>query len=147
MNINTAYDEILGLFRTAWVAGAGAYTGGTIPHVFWEGLGVEGEKPQEAPWARVTIRHASGEQATLRGDAGLIRWRRSGIITIQVFFPLKLGGLAPSRSLARVAAAAYEGASTAGGAWFRNVRVTEIGPDGPWYNVNALAEFEYDELS
>lgn len=144
-DINTAYDEMLEAFKTAWDAGAGTYNGGTVPEVRYDGVGEQGPPDGEEPWARVTIRHAGGFQATLLGDAQVTRFRRDGIITVQVFFPLSRGGLSNARSLAGVAKSAYEGQATASGVWFRNVRIQEVGPDGPWYNVNMLADFEYDE--
>jgi hypothetical protein len=144
--INTAYDEMLAAFKTAWDAGAGAFNNGTVPEVRYDGVGKQGPPDGEDPWARVTIRHVTGGQATLLGDAQVTRFRNSGIITVQVFYPLSRGGLASARSLAKVARSAYIGTSTASNIWFRNVRIVEVGPDGPWYNVNVLADFEYDEL-
>jgi hypothetical protein len=145
-DINTAYDEILGAFKTAWDASAGAFNEGNLPEVRYDGVGKQGPPDGEEPWARVTIRHVAGGQATLLGDAQVTRFTASGIITIQVFYPLKRGGLSNARSLAKVAKSAYEGKSTPSNVWFRNVRIVEVGPDGPWYNVNVLANFEYDEL-
>lgn len=145
-DINTAYDEILGALKAAWDAGAGAYNGGTVPEVRYDGVGDSGPPDGEEPWVRVTIRHRTGTQATLLGSGAVSRHRRTGIITVQVFFPLSQGGLSNARSLARVAASAYEGKQTASNIWFRNVQTPEIGPDGPWYNTNMIAEFEYDEF-
>ena len=144
-DINTAYDEMLGAFKDAWDAGAGTYNGGTVPEVRYDGVGDSGPPDSEEPWARVTIRHVTGTQASLLGDSAQKRFRRSGIITIQVFWPLSQAGLANARSLASVARSAYEGQETASHVWFRNVRVQEVGPDGSWYQINVLADFEYDE--
>jgi hypothetical protein len=38
-DINTAYDEMLSLFRTAWEANAGAFNGSVVPEVRYDGVG------------------------------------------------------------------------------------------------------------
>ena len=55
-------------------------------------------------------------------------------------------GLSGARVLGKVVVDAYQGKSTPGGAWFRNVRLQEVGPDGNWSQVNVVAEFTYDEI-
>jgi hypothetical protein len=145
-DINTAYDEILGAFRTAWEANAGAFNGGTPPEVRYDGVGDPGPPDSGDPWARVQIRHLTGGQANLGAPGTQRRFNRAGIITIQVFWPLSQAALSNARSLAGVARAAFEGQATTSHIWFRNVRVQEIGPDGSWYQVNVLADFEYDEF-
>jgi len=134
MTIQQARDEMSALFNTAWSPRA----------VIWDGL--PGKPPSgRTPWARFTVRHADGEQATLANDQGRRRWRRSGTIFIQLFAPVG-DGLSALDPLTKIAMDAYEGQSTAGGAWFRDVRCREIGPDGDWYQVNVLVDFEYDEV-
>lgn len=145
-DINTAYDEILGAFRTAWEANAGAFNGGTPPEVRYDGVGDPGPPDSDDPWARVQIRHLTGTQASLAGADAKRRFERAGIITIQVFWPLSQAALSNARSLADVAREAFEGKATVSHVWFRNVRVQEVGADGSWYQVNILADFEYDEF-
>lgn len=129
-----ASDEILALFRTAW---------GDRPALYEN---VRGSPPRRPiPWARVTLRHITGAQASLAGGSGTRRWERVGILTVQIFVPSGQG-LAGAQSLAKIAVDAYQGQTTPGGVWFRNVRLTEVGPDGDWFQVNALAEFVYDEI-
>lgn len=141
-----ARNTIQSLFWTAWQANAPALTGGSVPEVRWQGKEEPSLPPSDASWARVTVRHTGGQQATLGGPS-LRRWRREGLITIQVFTPISDGeGLNLGLDLAKIAADAYEGQDGDGGIWFRNVRVSEIGPDGPWFQHNMLAAFEYDEL-
>jgi hypothetical protein len=145
-DINTAYDEMLSLFRTAWEANAGAFNGSVVPEVRYDGVGDPGPPASADPWARIQIRHLTGTQATIGGDGTQRRFERAGIITVQVFWPLSQAALGNVRSLADVARAAFEGKATTSHIWFRNVRVQEIGPDGSWYQVNVLADFEYDEF-
>lgn len=134
---DTANNEILDTFKAAW---------DTTGHVaLYEN--VKGDKPSgnSDPWARVTVRHSFGEQATLANAGGQRRWNREGIITVQVFIPLG-EGLSEGYALAKIVADAFEGAATPSAVWFRNVRVNEVGPDGEWFQINVLADFTYDEI-
>jgi len=48
--------------------------------------------------------------------------------------------------MAESARDAYQGIRTPGGVWFRNATTREIGNDRAWYNVNAVIQFQYDEV-
>ena len=104
-----------------------------------------GDDADPQPWVRVLIRHVDGFQSSLVGEAGNRRFTRLGLLTMQLFTPFG-GGLAENDSIASALRAAVEGVSTPNGVWFRNARVAEVGQDGPWFQTNVLAEFEYDEL-
>lgn len=157
---DAARDEIQAAFTVAWDAGTPAVTGTTAPEIFYEGVarGTKGtnlvddsEPPHDAAWTRIFIRHNLGEQATLSDESGVRRFEKFGTITIQVFAPLAegTGGSPPSFAglLAEVAKSAFEGKRTLpGNVWFRDVRINEVGVSGPWFQVNVLAEFRYDEL-
>lgn len=133
-----ARDEMLTLFSTAWQ---------TTGHpVLFEDAPTDQRPADGSPWARVSIRHAGGEQATLAGETGMRRWRRTGTLFVQVFTP-RGNGFALADSLGKVAAHAFQGKRTPGGVWFRDVSMREIGPDGPWMQVNVTAAFEYDEVT
>lgn len=139
-SITQARDDILTRFRTEWLAD-GISAG--VPLVF-EDFDVD-LSASTAPWARVTVRHATGRQASLSNEAGKRTFRREGTVFVQIFTPFG-DGLSLSDSLANIAARAFEGKETPFHVWFRNVRLNEIGRDGHWYNVNVLADYEYDEL-
>lgn len=131
-----ARDDIFSAFKAAW--------GVTTFPVVWPDK--PAEKPSgRTPWARVTIRHAGGFQATLSNINGQRRWRRNGVVIVQVFTPSG-EGLSRAYDLAKIACDAFEGVSTPRGVWFRNARINEVGPDGDWQQVNVLADFEYDEV-
>ena len=66
---------------------------------------------------------------------------------VQCFGPLANGGLTLAEALAKVAREAFEGSVSPGGIWFRKCRVNEIGPDANWFQVNMVADFEYDTES
>lgn len=131
--------EIQTTVNVAWLADASSQN---LP-LLWE------DKPEAPPdsgaWARVTLRHATGRQATLRGATGERRFRRTGTLTVQIFTPHG-EGLTLNDTLSKIITDALEGVTTASGVIFRDVRPNEIGPDGKWYQTNVLAGFEYDEV-
>ena len=136
-----AISEILGLFRTAWLA-----AGQSDNQVKYDNVGKTTVPPTgNTPWARVGLRHTRSEQATLAGTDGRRRFDRNGILTIQIFVPPGKG-LAEASDLPKILQDAYEGVETTNGAWFRDVVVNEVGTDGDFYQTNVVALFEYDEI-
>lgn len=143
-----ARDYILDKFKAAWDANAPAVNGGVVPVVEYQNVQpaksalADGNKA----WTRVTVKHASGEQRSL-GAVGNRIFTRHGVVTVQVFVPAGKQGLVLADRLGKVAADAFEGEETsAGNVWFRNVAYREVGVDNGWFQVNALAEFEYDAV-
>lgn len=143
----TALDEIQALFWTAWQAGSPPYGAGgsAVVDVRWPNDDEEAEPTQGLPWARVTIRHAGGDQYSL-GPPGNRLFEHYGWVGIQIFVPLGRG-LAVARALAMIAKNAFEGATTPSGVWFRKCHVQEVGKDpaGTWDQTNVMCEFVYDE--
>lgn len=131
-----ARDDIFGQVYGAWTP-----TGWTMFFPDKE----ESEKPTTEPWARVSLRHSTGSQATLANHDSVRRYRRTGNVFVQVFTPTG-EGLSRNYDLCKIVADALEGQSTPRGVWFRNVRLNEIGPTDAWFQVNVEAEFEYDEI-
>lgn len=136
LTLTEARDEMSTLFKDAW--------DDTGYLVIWDDVG-EPRPNTRSPWARFTIRHADGFQATLANHGGVRRWRRTGTIFVQLFAPTN-EGLSTLDEMAMVAMRAFEGQTTPGGAWFRNARLQEIGVDGKWQQFNVLVDFEYDEV-
>lgn len=131
-----ARQEILTTFKTAW---------DTTGHpAYYENIREDLTSSVE-PWARVTLRHVTGNNVSLTGSLGLQRFERTGNLTVQVFVPMG-EGLTEGLTLAKVIADAFEGVSTTSGVWFRNTRVNEIGPDGSWFQINVIVDFLYDEV-
>ncbi len=138
-----ARDAILDKFKAAWDANTPALNGGTIPDVEYPNLDITPPLTDgNAPWARITVKHRSGEQASL-GESGGRRFTRYGIVTVQVFVPAGKRGLVTGDRLGKVALDAFEGEES-GDVWYRNAVQREIGVDGAWYQTNVTAEFEYD---
>lgn len=131
-----ASDEILAVFQAAW---------GPLGHTALYDSVAGAQPPATEPWARVSVRHSTGEQATLSGGLGTRRYSRDGTLFVQIFAPVG-NGLSVAYDLAKVVADAYEGTATPAGVWFRDVRLNEIGPDDQWFNVNVLVDFTYDEV-
>lgn len=132
-----ARDEIYAVLKTAW----DAQTPPVPPMIYPDTIG---EPPATGAWARATIRHAFDEQASF-AELGSRRYTSSGILIVQIFAQVALG-YATLDPLIDVVKNAFRGATTPGGIWFRNARVVEVGRDGPWEQVNVLADFEYDQI-
>lgn len=138
LSFTQARDEILGQFKTAW--DASVFSG--APVVYWDKTSAD-DKPNPDTtevWVRMTVRHEIG-----RNDAiGNRLFQREGTVTAQLF--TRFGtGLANVDAASKVIVDAYQGQSTSGGVWFRNVRMNEVGQDGQWFQTNILADFEYVE--
>lgn len=136
-----AVDDISAIFKTAWDT-----TGFPVDYENIADAEDNTFPPDPStPWARLTIRHSTGRQASLSGADGTKRYDRGGFLTVQVFVPAG-EGLARAYQLGKVVTDAYEGTASTRGVWFRNARVNEIGPDGDWLQVNVLVDFNYDEV-
>lgn len=135
-DFDTANDEILTLFKTAW---------DTTGHpALYENLA--GEPPTTpVPWARISLRHGTGGQTALSGADGTRRYDRIGILTVQIFIA-NGKGLSEGYTLGKIVVDAFEGKTTPSQVWFRDVVNKEIGPDGEWFQFNVTAEFVYDEI-
>ena len=140
-DITQARDEILGTFRTAWLADPISQD---APIFYWDRP--DAEPPSSGSWCRITVRHARGEQATLSGETGQREFEHGGLVTVQIFAESGEGGT-ESDQLAAIAKNSFEGVTTSPGrVLFRNVRFNEVGQDGQWFQINVLADFEYDEV-
>lgn len=133
-----ARDKVMLHFTTAWNAQTPP-----IPLLIYDDR--HRDLPDNAPYARITMRHNVMDQRTL-GNIGNRRFRRFGIITVQIF-TLSNQGLATADVFAKVALDAFEGSNTAPDEiHFRNARINEVGEDGPWFQTNVLVDFDYDEI-
>lgn len=140
----TARDDLMGKIQTQWDAGS---TAGEL--LLYEDR--SGERPSANDtnavqlWGFVQVRHFSSSQPTLASDTGAKRFRREGLLTLQLFLP-QGDGLTLMDTIGQEFLNALEGERTANGVAFREVRVVEIGEDGPWFQANVLANYEYDEV-
>lgn len=135
MTYNEGYDAILAVFKTAWdtTGFEAAYADVPAPEV-----------PDGESWARATVDHLDGGQASLTGADSTKRWNRLGLVSIQIYSPIGDGGIA-GRALAQTMVNAYQAAKV--GVWFRNVRMVEVPKNqGAWKVFNVFADFEYDDV-
>lgn len=137
-----ARDEILAHFTTAWNAQA------SPPLLLYDDK--PRDLPKDAVYARVTVQHNVSSQVTLGGKPSLggggRRFRRNGIVTVQIFTPFG-DGLTTADPLVDLAVDAFEGEDTGSDRIeFHEVRANEVGHDGVWHQTNVLAEFEYDRV-
>lgn len=133
MTADEARDEMLAVFKAAWDTTAAA---GNVSY---------SDKPATASaggWARVTVRHASGRQATLANAMGAKRYRQSGTLWVQVYAPVG-DGMLLAYSLAQTVVNAYR--SARGTVWYRNTRLQEVGSSGAFEQINVLTDFTYDD--
>ena len=138
-----AKDEIAGAFRDQWISDP---LSSELPVLY---LDVGDKPPTSGDWARLTIRHSLGGQATLAGDAGTRHYRHTGFVTVQVFVERhdRAGAETTLDALVSIAKHAFQGKTTAPGrVAFHRVRVNEVGVSGVWLQTNVLADFEYDEV-
>ena len=134
-----AIDECAAIMNTL---AATAYPAAVLR---WRGK-EEGDTPTDKDWFRWTMQHADGYQASLSNQHGERRWRREGIIIVQCFSLLTVGGMQKAQRMAESVRDAYQGRSTPGGVWFRNATTQEVGQDRHHYQVNAIVNFNYDEV-
>lgn len=112
-----------------------------FPHyIIWENT--DGEIPKtNDPWAMVRIQHTDGGVAAL----GSRLYRYSGTAFFYLFI-IAGRGIAPLIPLVTAVKNEFEGSRPPEGVWFSNVRINEIGVNNRWFQVNVLADFEYDEV-
>jgi hypothetical protein len=142
-DITEAHDKLLAVFKTAWD------TLDDPPLVIYPDDGQD--LPDDGPYARVTVQHNLQSQVTVGGKLSNggpgQRFRAFGIITVQIF-TISGDGLTTAHTLSTLVKNAFQGKNTGSDEIeFRNARINEIGQDGPWHQINVLAEFNYDEIS
>lgn len=142
LTLSQARDEILAVFKATWDTTGLLALYDDIPGVI---------PSTTTSWARVTLRFTGGNQASLARINGQSRWQRFGTIIIQIFTPIG-GGVRDADTLAELVVKAFEGITTPGDVWFRNVGVQfgEIAyrdsRDGDWLGTNVSAQFQFDEI-
>jgi hypothetical protein len=132
---------MLAVFREAWLADPAS---AQLPVLYPDTKSLP--PTTGAGWARISVQHGSGGQATLSNESGRKRYRRTGIVFVQIFTD-RGDGMVLADELATITKNAFEGVATnPGRVTFYRVRVREVGPDGQWFQTNVLADFDYDEV-
>jgi hypothetical protein len=142
----TATDDAYGIVHTAWNANVGAIAGsGGHPLVNWL---IDGDGIPDAPgkcWARVKVLNQDGNAQSIGGK----RYVNSGNVFVNIFVPIEgydYGTVA--QQLAQAIASAFK-ASADGPSEveYMQVRAVDVGYDGPWFQVDVRARFQYDDFS
>jgi hypothetical protein len=137
-SLSQAHREVLAILATALP--------GSLP-VAWPDVAKQpGFPPAAGSWIRVSITDNDEDSPpTLVSSPGNRRYKTQGLLTVSIF-ALAGDGRRAAQVLGETVLAAYRGQSTVGGVTFRNERVNDIGPDGPWYHINAIVGFSYSTL-
>lgn len=141
--IAEARDEILSYFTTIWNAQTPP-----VPSLMYDDK--HNDLPDDASWARIKVQHNAVRQVTVGGrvstGGGGMRFRRVGLITVQIFTPVG-DGLTQSDTLVDLVVDAFEGEDTGSDrVEFFNTRSNEVGSEGAWHQTNVIAEFRYDRI-
>ncbi len=144
--LTAARDEVIGLVYEAWKADPLTQD---LTLVFQDAANdipqtSDGDNNPSA-WGRVAMLHTGGGQASLANHQGKRRYNRRGFVQVSIYTPRDTG-LSMSDGIAMIVLNALEGVDTPSGVWFRHVRISEVGVDGAWYQLNVLADFNYDEV-
>jgi len=150
--LEIATDEIMKRFTEQWNAESPAIIGGSpqlpgeieyVDFTNWTGRPKPLGNKTNRPWCRIQATHASGFQATLRGEGEL--FTNEGVVTVQVFAAYEDNtGPGVAQKLAGVAKRAFMGKRSPN-VWFSNPRYIEIGREGIWYQINVTSDFQWDE--
>ncbi len=135
-----ARDAMFGLFTTVWNGRASIIYDGT-----------NSTPPTNQLWARITNTDVTSIQSSLAscvGKKGLRRFTTNGLITVEIFSPLSLGGAGYDRALnaADDVRVGFQTATLDGGIILRNGRVFGNGVVETYQKINVVFEYEYDYL-
>lgn len=117
-------------------------------NIVWENSAA-GQKPAETEepppaWARVTLQHASGGQASLTGALGTKLYDRRGLLTIQLF--TRYDGLITADAAAESIEDFFINNASDSEVEYFNVVSQEVGEEGPWFQTNIVIDFEYRQV-
>lgn len=114
---------------------------GAATTIAWEGKSFK-PTPGTA-WIRPTIHGVDATQAGLgTGDSGRL-FRHTGLLVIELFYPMGKGS-GPALALADTLAAAFR--ETVSGIRFYAPVVKKQGASGSWFKVNVECPFQRDSL-
>lgn len=144
MSVRTAKEVVYEHARSAW-ADAQA-----LPRTRIAIDNLPFDMPDNAPWARLTVRNVGSTQETL-GERGHRRWQHLALLFISIFTP-RGSGSGAADDLADAARRACQGRRLGGAddIVLLEARVREApdpSDDSPWYSVVVEIPFYYRETS
>ena len=112
-----------------------------VPYVFDNQGKGDPSSQNNTAWVRLTVLMGNSSQAEMGNKQ---RWRRPGVVTVQIFIPTGDGtGLATE--LGDSVRDIFEGV-TISGVIFRATSLVRAGIDGSWLQYNSNTTFQSDEL-
>jgi hypothetical protein len=140
-----ARDEIFALLQAAWDAGD-ATDGATLLYENTDERRPTAADGEPAVWAWAHLRNVTSRQSSLLMDGtDRKRYTTYGFVGVQMFTPAGDGGTLMDQ-VSAIVLGAYRGKRTTGGVIFKNVRAKQVGASGPWFQSNAIAEYEFDTV-
>ena len=99
--------------------------------------------PEGEVWATVTVLPGAPRLIGIGGDPSSRKWRVVGVLTVQVFTPLKQG-VSFAEELVSEFSAEFQG-RTIENIIFREVALLRLGQQGAWHqhNINTGYQFDY----
>lgn len=139
-----AVEEMSTMLRDAWLADANTLG---IPIVWADVVsdpqGAPDANNNASPYLLIHTLHEDGSQQSLRSQGNSARHEYTG--TLMASLHLQRGkGSIHSLPLISVAKRAFASTASPNGVWFRNTKITDIGPDGVWYIMAMTTDFLYD---
>ncbi len=143
LTIAQARDAISSVINSAWLA---APVSAALP-MLWDNVkgdrpGEDGATTQANPWARTTLRIITSPQVT----QGARRFETTGAIVVQIFTPTGDGHALGDQLMQVMVDALRAHVGGIGGLHFFDIVPNEIGPDGPWFNVNVNASVRFQAV-
>lgn len=143
-----ARDIMSETVNEAWIAVCGDIYGAARP-IRWSSIPNSYDTLPEpnTAWARVTIKHIHNAQtqSSLSAANSLIKWQRSGTLTVQCFAPLnEPKAYERAEQMACYIRDVLQRIQTC--IRFRRCEAIEVGIDDGWFVFNVNTTFQYDEL-
>lgn len=151
LTYESAVDAILGRLKTRWDADTPALVSSADPVTLVYEQEEQDLKPHPrdtaVPWARAVVRHFNAAKVTLNCEAGTARYRRMGLVWVQVFVPSTMGapGWTLAQKLAMTAQKAYEGQRELG-VVFTDSIIIEKPKDGALFSFDIKTSFYWDQI-
>lgn len=144
-----ARSEAMKMLNDFWSQHTFVVNGRSIerPLIQWQGRNTGEPSDPSINYIRPIWRPLESSQGSLAGDQSTRVWENAGVLSVQCFGALNSGmGLEIAEYLAIMVKRVYQGESSPGCLWFRNVSEKEVGASGAWYQYNTVAQFEYSTV-
>lgn len=144
--IETAMDDVLGTFKTAWetAGGASEISTGVYVEVYWPDTDSDPPVDTSTDWVRVTLGDlADGKHAGIGNGTG--RYLKRGSIIFQLF-TRRGKGIARRTTMSDQIVSAYDGKRSANDVVFTETQARSVGESGGWSQTNITVFFEFEEF-